>query len=79
MITDLRKRQQILRKIYNIPSEKLNKLDAFLSELENRTVKKNSSLRFAGAWKTIDEDIFKELTDELIHKRNKSKIKYISS
>jgi len=72
MIADTQIRQQILRKIRKIPSNKLNDLNEYLSKLEQTTEKSTKTLSFAGSWKNIDESAFKELTDNLISNRNKN-------
>ncbi len=72
MITDIQKRQQILRKIYRIPSEKLKEVDDFISDLEQK-YKKEKTLSFAGMWKNIDDSVFKDLTEELINNRQKNR------
>jgi len=73
MITDTQKRQQILRKIYRIPSEKLKELDDFVSKLEKEIHKKTKNLSFAGAWQNIDDSVLKDLTENLISNRQKNK------
>ncbi len=40
MITDTQRRSQIVRKINQIPADKLKELDDFLSKLERRKYKK---------------------------------------
>ncbi|MBN1185802.1 MAG: hypothetical protein JXB49_26205 [Bacteroidales bacterium] len=73
MITDKQKRQQILRKIYRIPSEKLNELDDFISMLENNTDNKSKISSYAGAWKNMDDSVMNDLTENLIKNRKKNK------
>lgn len=72
MITDTQKRQQILRKIYRIPSEKLKELDDFVSSLEQEN-KKVKILSFAGAWQNIDDSVLNDLTENLINNRQKNR------
>jgi len=71
MIADNQIRQQILRKIRRIPSNKLNDLNEYLSKLEQTMEKSSKILSFAGSWNNIDESAFNELTDNLISNRNK--------
>ena len=73
MITDTQKRQQILRKIYRVPSEKLKELDDFVSNLEKGIHKKSKNLSFAGAWQNIDDSVLKDLTENLISNRQRNK------
>ena len=72
MISDTQIRQQILRKIRRIPSNKLTDLNEYLSNLEQTTEKSTKVLSFSGSWNNIDESAFKELTDTLISNRNKN-------
>lgn len=72
-MTDTQRRQQILKKIYRVPSDKLEELDDFVSKLEQNTDKRNRTMSFAGAWQNIDDSIFKELTDNLINNRQRNK------
>lgn len=73
MITDTQKRQIILRRISRIPLEKLTELDNLISKFDNEIIKKTKTLSFAGAWKSIDDSVFTELTDKLISNRQKNK------
>ena len=72
MIADNQIRQQILRKIRRIPSNKLNDLNEYLSKLEQTTEKTSKILSYAGSWNNIDESVFNELTNNLILNRNKN-------
>ncbi len=73
MITDTQQRQQILRKIYRIPNEKLKELEDFISKLEPENNRKDRILSFAGSWKNIDDIVFIELTENLISNRERNK------
>jgi hypothetical protein len=73
MITDTQRRQQILKKIYQVPSDKLEELDDFVPKLEQSTDKKNITMSFAVAWQDIDDSLFKDLTDNLINNRQRNK------
>jgi hypothetical protein len=73
MMTDTQRRQQILKKIYRVPSDKLEELDNFVSKLEQNSDKKDHIMSFAGAWQNIDDSAFKELTDNLINNRQRNK------
>lgn len=72
MIADTQIRQQILRKIRRIPSDKLNDLNEYLSKLEQTTEKTSKILSYAGSWSNIDESAFDEFTDNLIVNRSKN-------
>jgi hypothetical protein len=73
MMTDTQRRQQILKKLYRVPSDKLEELDDFVSKLEQNSDKKVQIMSFAGAWQNIDDSVFKELTDNLINNRQRNK------
>ena len=76
MITDTRKRQQIVRKIYRISSDKLSELDDFVSKLEKPFVHNSKSLSFAGAWNDIEDSIFDDLTINLIGNRERNERRF---
>lgn len=72
MTIEIQKRQKILRKIYRIPSDKLNELDEFISKIELDSIKKSKNQSYAGAWKNVDKSVFTELTENLIKNRQKN-------
>lgn len=73
MITDIQRRNQILRRISRIPEDKLKDLDDYISKLEHRDKSENRTLSFAGAWKDLDNSLFEDLTDKLIVNRQKNR------
>jgi len=73
MMTDTQRRQQILKKIYRVPSDKLKELYDFVSKLEQNTDRKDQIMSYAGAWQNIDDSVFKEFTDNLINNRLRNK------
>ncbi len=74
MIADTQIRQQILRKIRRIPSNKLKDLNEYISKLEQTTEKSSKILSYAGSWKNIDESAFDELTGNLIINRSRNSL-----
>ena len=76
MATDTQKRQRILRKIYQIPSDKLNEIEEFLSHIDKRPHKKSQNLSYAGIWKNIDESVFEDLTENLINNRERNRRRF---
>lgn len=72
MIADAQIRQQILRKIRRMPSNKLNELNEYLSKLEQSTEKASKTVSYAGSWNNIDDSLFNEFTDNLISNRKKN-------
>jgi|GEM_PF-477082 len=73
MITDIQRRNQILRRISRIPKDKLKELDEFVSKLEQEINKKNKTLSYAGTWQDIDNEVFDDLTKNIIAKRQKNR------
>ena len=73
MITDIQRRNQILKRISRIPKEKLKELDDFISKLEQGINPNSKALSYAGSWQDIDESVFYDLTDNLINNREISK------
>ena len=69
MTTETKIRNQILKRINRIPVEQLSELDKYLEILEARNTKKSKVLSYAGAWKDMDDNIFREFTEELIVRR----------
>jgi ABC-type phosphate/phosphonate transport system substrate-binding protein len=76
MITDKQRRNQIIRRIQKISPDKIKKLQDFIDKLEENTPSKKKVLSYAGAWSNIDEDLFKDLTENLISKRQKNKRRF---
>ncbi|MCF7886691.1 MAG: hypothetical protein K9M80_09365 [Candidatus Marinimicrobia bacterium] len=76
MATDTQKRQRILRKIYQIHSDKLNEIEEFLSHIDKRPHKKSQNLSYAGAWKNIDDTVLKDLTENLIPNRQRNRRRF---
>jgi hypothetical protein len=73
MITDAQRRNQILRRISQIPKDRLKELDEYISNLEQEKNIKKKTLSFAGAWKDIDDSVFDDLTKNLINNRRKNR------
>ncbi len=73
MVTDTQIRNQLLRRIKRIPTDKLKELNDFVSQLEEATNRKDKILSFAGAWEHIDSSLFIEFTDNLIAKRERNR------
>ncbi len=73
MKTNTQIRNRILRKIQRIPADRLKELEVFVSKLEETTNKKEKNLSFAGAWKNIDDNLFNELTENLLDRRRRNK------
>ncbi|WP_020533019.1 hypothetical protein [Flexithrix dorotheae] len=73
MLTEIQRRNQILKRIHKIPNDKLEELERLISKLEKGITKKSKVLSYAGAWKDIDEEVFDELTVKLHQNRQKNR------
>lgn len=73
MISETIIRNQILRIIERMPGEQLSKLDMYLKKLALEKTKKDRILSYAGAWKDMDDNIFRGFTEELIARRQENK------
>jgi hypothetical protein len=76
MTTDTQKRQQILRKIYRVPPDKLDEIEKFLSNIDKDTPPKSKNLSYAGSWENIDESVFEDLTKNLINNRERNRRRF---
>ena len=76
MITDTQRRHRIFRKINRISSDRLQELENFVSKLEDDISNSKQNMSFAGTWENMDNDIFSELTDNLITNRQKNKRRF---
>jgi hypothetical protein len=72
MATVTKIRKQVLRRIERLPDEDLPMVDSYLKKLETRSTKKERILAYAGAWNDLDENGFREFTDELTTRRRKN-------
>jgi hypothetical protein len=74
MIAETKIRNQILRRIERMTGEQLSKLDKYLKKLALEKTKKDRILSYAGTWKDMDDDIFREFTSELLTRRALKKV-----
>ncbi len=70
-------RTRLLQKIQRVPTNKLMEIYDFVSKIEevdnNTLKKKEKNLSFAGSWKYIDDNLFEDLTINLIKNRERNK------
>ncbi len=76
MTTEAKIRNEIFGRIEGLPEEQLTKLDMYLKKLALEKTKKDRILSYAGAWKEMDDEIFREFTTELSTRRT-SKTEFI--
>lgn len=66
-------RNNLIRKIQQLSTEKLTEMTNLLSKFENQFKSKEKTLKLAGTWKDLDNDVFSELTEKLHDKRSKDR------
>ncbi len=64
-----RLRNNLVRKIQQLPSDKLTEVSDLLSRIESQLKSKDKTLKLAGKWKDLDEGFFNEMTEELHNNR----------
>lgn len=60
-----RLRNNLIRKIQQLSTDKLTEVTNLLSRIENQFKSKDKTLKFAGTWKDLDKDILLDLTEKL--------------
>ena len=73
MTVDSPMRKRLIKKIQQIPEDKLQKIDVFLEELDDSIGKKEVIISYAGAWKDLDNSILEEFTEGLITRRERNR------
>lgn len=68
-----RLRNSLVRKIQHLSTKKLAEIDNILSKIEKQIHSKEKTLKLAGKWKEIDNEIFSELTHNLHKNRSKDR------
>lgn len=60
-----RLRNNLIRKIQQLSTDKLTEMNNLLSKLENQFKSKDKTLKLAGSWKDLGDDFFVDLTEKL--------------
>lgn len=60
-----RLRNNLIRKIQQLSTDKLTEVTNLLSKIENQFKSKDSTIKLAGTWKDLGDDIFSDLTEKL--------------
>lgn len=68
-----RLRNNLIRKIQQLSTDKLTEITNLLSKIENQFKSKEKTLKLAGAWKDLDNDVFNDLTEKLHDNRAKDR------
>ena len=69
MNTKNRLRNNLIRKIQQLSTNKLTEINKLLSKIENQLKSKENTLKLGGSWKNFDDEIFKDLTVDLHNNR----------
>jgi len=73
MESQSRLRNSLIRKIERLSKRKLQELSDFLSGIEREMNSKNETLKLAGSWKDLDDELFRDLTANLHQHRSKDR------
>ena len=66
-------RNNLIRKIQRLSVDKLTEISDLLSKVENQFKSKDKTLKLAGSWKDLDQDVFNSLTEKLHDNRAKDR------
>ncbi len=70
-----RLRNKLIRLIQRLSTDKLTEVSAILNKIEQQFKSKENTLKLAGTWKEIDNELFSDLTDKLhFHRTSDRKI-----
>ena len=64
-----RLRNTLVRKIQQLSTDKLTEINNLLNKIEIHIKSKDKTLKLAGTWKDIDDDMFIDLTEKLHNNR----------
>ncbi len=66
-------RNNLLRRIQQLSTDKLTEVNNLLGKIEDQFKSKDKTLQLAGSWKDMDGDIFIDLTEKLHNNRAKDR------
>ncbi len=72
MDASTKRRNRILKRIGRIPEDKLKELDEYTAKLESESAGSNRVIAYAGKWEDIDDEVFNNLTRNLVSNRQKN-------
>ena len=70
------KRNKIIRSISQVSDSQLEDLYQYISQLDKKDQDKRKQKKFAGIWQDLDDEVYKELTENLIDNRRRSKRRF---
>ncbi len=73
MNTKNRLRNNLIRKIQQLSTNKLTEINKLLSRIENQLKSKENTLNLGGSWKNFDNDLFNDFTVNLHNNRAKDR------
>lgn len=73
MTTKNRLRNNLIRRIQQLSTDKLTEINNLLGKIENQFKSKDKTLKLAGSWKDLSEDLFVDLTKNLHDSRAKDR------
>lgn len=73
MTTKNRLRNNLIRRIQQLSTDKLTEINNLLGKIENQFKSKDKTLKLAGSWKDLNEDLFVDLTKNLHDSRAKDR------
>lgn len=68
-----RLRNNLVRKIQRMSTDKLTEVSKYLNKIEQELQSKEQTLKLAGSWKKIDDELFTNFTDMLHDNRAKDR------
>ena len=68
-----RLRNNLIRKIQQLSTDKLTEINNLLGKFENQFKSKDKTLRLAGSWKDLGDDFIVDLTEKLHDNRAKDR------
>jgi hypothetical protein len=66
-------RNNLIRKIQKLSTDKLSEIADLLNKIEIQFKSKDKTIKLAGSWKNIESDLFDDLTKNLHDSRSKDR------
>jgi hypothetical protein len=66
-------RNNLIRKVQKLSADKLNEINNLIGKMENQFESKEKTLKLAGVWKGLSEDVFTDLIENLHINRAKDR------
>ena len=73
MITDKQRKNLLIRKILNLPIDKINEIDKLILKEDKPLSDKQIILSLAGAWHDLDDETFADFTVNLTERRESNR------